>query len=113
MILTFSLEAAFCDVPCIMPFAYDTSGETYGSLYNFPFGNLGMRTAEKPDTTIETEIERILNLSENDYEEEVRKNREYAEAYSMDSSMERFLKIAENAEASKISYPLFYYLKGE
>jgi len=103
------VETALCGVPGVMPFAYDMSGDSYGSLYNYPFGNLGMRTAKTPETTIEDEVERIINLPKERYEEEVKMNYEYALAYSMDNSMNNFLKIVSNSSVSRISYRLFFY----
>jgi glycosyltransferase involved in cell wall biosynthesis len=103
------VEAALCGVPGIMAFAFDTSGATYGSLYDFPFGNLGLRTGEAPGTTVEAEIERIIKLEKHDYEEEIKRNREYAQAYSMDVSMDKFLGLISKASVVKISYSLFYY----
>lgn len=103
------VEAAFCGVPGVLAFAEDISGDTYGSLYNFPFGNLGVRTDIPPGTTVEAEVERIFKLQSQEYEEEIRKTIEYAQGYSMDNSMDKFLGFVEKASAPKISYGLFYY----
>jgi hypothetical protein len=103
------IEAAMCGVPGVMSFACDTSGTTYGSLYQFPFGNLGLRIDDTPGTTVEAEIERIIKLQKHEYEEEIKRNREYAQAYSMDLSMDKFLRIVAEASVPKISYTLFYY----
>ena len=103
------VEAALCGVPGVLSFAYESSGATYGSLYQFPFGNLGIRTDKAPRTTVEAEIKRIIKLPKHEYEEEIKKNREYAQAYSMDVSMNKFLEIVANASISKASFGLYYY----
>ena len=103
------VEAALCGVPGVLSFAYDISGTTYGSLYHFPFGNLGMRTNENPEKTVEAEIERIIKLRNHEYEVEITKNREYAQGYLIDSSMNKFLQFVNNASISKTSHGLYYY----
>lgn len=103
------VEAALCGVPGVLSFAFDRTGASYGSLYHYPFGNLGLRTDKAPGTTVEAEIERIFKLRNHEYEEEIKKNREYAQAYTMDISMNKFLEIVANASISKTSFELYYY----
>jgi glycosyltransferase involved in cell wall biosynthesis len=103
------IEAALCGVPTVVALAHDISGVTYGSLYNFRFGNCGELMEVAPHTTVEQEIERILRLRENEYEEEIQRTREYAKAYTMDDSMERFLEIVAKASPSRGSNLLFYW----
>ena len=102
-------EAALCGVPGVVALAHDMSGATYGSLHHFPFGNLGNRMDNAPGTTVEAEIERIIKLQKHEYEEETRKNRECAQAYAMDISMDKFLGFVAKATVTKTSYELFYY----
>lgn len=106
---TSAIEAALCGVPVVVALAYDSSGVTYGSLYNFRLGNSGEGMETAPETTVEDEIERILKLRQNEYEDEVQRTREYAKAYSIDGSMDRFLEIVAKASAPKASYMLFYW----
>lgn len=103
------IEAALCGVPGVMALAHDTSGSTYGSLYHFPIGNLGIRTDTPASTSLEVEIERVLTLSKHEYEIEIKKNRKYAENYLIDRSMDRFLKIVSNTSPLKKSRWLLYY----
>jgi glycosyltransferase involved in cell wall biosynthesis len=103
------IEAALCGVPGVVALAYETSGLTYGPLYRFTFGNVGERMDAAPTTTVEAEIERVLKLSQQEYEEEVQRTREYAKDYEMDGTMERFLEIAGRASAPRASYALFYW----
>lgn len=103
------IEAALCGVPGVVALAHDKSGVTYGPLYRFSFGNCGELMDEPPGTTVESEIERVLNFNEHEYKREVQKTFEYVKAYSLDSSMDRFLKLVANASAPKLSYSLFYW----
>jgi glycosyltransferase involved in cell wall biosynthesis len=103
------VEAALCGVPGVVALACDRSGITYGPLYRFPFGNIGHRMDHTPGTTVEAEIERIFKLQKHEYEEEIRRNREYAQAYGMDLSMDKFLGFVDEASAPMKSYSLFYY----
>jgi glycosyltransferase involved in cell wall biosynthesis len=102
------IEAALCGVPGVVALAYDTTGVTYGPLYHLHFGNVGELMDTAPSTTVEAEIERVLKLRERAYEAEIQRTREYAKAYGMDASMDKFLDIAAEASAPKASYPLFY-----
>lgn len=103
------VEAALCGVPGVVALAHDTSGVTYGPLYQFRFGNVGELMDTAPGTTVEAEIERLLQLSAQEYESEVLRTREYAKAYAIDPSMDRFLEIVAKASAPKASYTLFYW----
>jgi glycosyltransferase involved in cell wall biosynthesis len=103
------VEAALCGVPGVVALAHETSGVTYGCLHQFRFGNVGERMATTPATTIEAEIERILTLGKNEYEEEMHKTREYAKAYDMDSSMNRFMEITTKTPVSKTSSAALFY----
>jgi glycosyltransferase involved in cell wall biosynthesis len=102
------IEAAMCGVPGVVALAHDTSGATYGPLYRFRFGNVGELMDVAPGTTVEAEIERILKLGGQEYQQEIQKTQEYAKAYTMDGSMEKFLGIVARASAPKVSYVLFY-----
>ena len=104
---TAMVEAALCGVPGVVALAHETSGATYGPLYRFTFGNVGERMEHAPESTVEVEIERLLNLSAQGYADEVRTTRNYAEQYEMDSTMERFLNLVENAGSPKICSGLF------
>jgi glycosyltransferase involved in cell wall biosynthesis len=103
------IEAALCGVPGVVALAHETNGLTYGPLYRFRFGNCGELMDAAPSTTVEAEIERVLGLREQEYEEEMQRTREYAKAYAMDGSMDRFLEIVAKASAPKASYVLFYW----
>ena len=103
------IEAALCGVPGPVALAYDETGLTYGLLYRYTFGNAGELMDAPPNTTIEIEIERLLNLSNEGYEDEVKRTREYARRYEMDQTMERFLEIVAKATAPKASRALFYW----
>jgi hypothetical protein len=103
------IEAALCGVPGVVALAHDTSGVTYGPLYKLRFGNVGELMDEPPKSNVESEIERLLTLREYEYEEEIKITREYAKAYDIDSSMQKFLEIAANAGEAKVSYALFYW----
>jgi glycosyltransferase involved in cell wall biosynthesis len=105
------VEAALCGVPGVVAMAYDTTGVTYGPLYRFRFGNVGELMDEAPGTTVEAEIERLLQLRDEEYIEEVQRTQEYAKAYAMDPSMDKFLGIVDKATKPKASHLLFnwYY----
>ena len=103
------IEAALCGVPGVVALAHDTTGVTYGPLYQLPFGNCGEHTDETPSTTVEAEIERVLGLSKQGYEQEVEKTQQYARRYDMDVSMERFLDIVATARPPRVSSKLFYW----
>jgi glycosyltransferase involved in cell wall biosynthesis len=102
------IEAALCSVPGVVGLAYDITGVTYGPLYRFTFGNCGSLMETPPATTVEAEIERVLRFSRQEYEAEMQKTHEYAQRYEMDSTMEQFLKIVENASMPRASRGLFY-----
>jgi glycosyltransferase involved in cell wall biosynthesis len=102
------IEAALCRVPGVVALAYDTTGVTYGPLYQFTFGNCGSLMATPPATTVQAEIERILRYSQQEYEAEMQRTRDYAQRYEMDSTMEQFLKIVKNASMPRASRGLFY-----
>lgn len=103
------IEAALCGVPGVVALAHDTSGVTYGPLYNFPFGNCGERTDNEPDKLVENEIERILKLTDDEYTKEIDKTREYAKQYNMENSMNKFINIVNDQPAAKINRFLFYW----
>jgi hypothetical protein len=103
------IEAAYCGVPGIMTLAFDTSGYTYGPLFKYPFGNLGLRTTRLPDTSVEREIERIINLSKHEYLNESEACQGYAQKYSLDISMQKFMGILENASAPRTSKRQYCY----
>jgi glycosyltransferase involved in cell wall biosynthesis len=103
------IEAALCGVPGVVALAHDTSGVTYGPLYRFRFGNVGELMDEAPKRTVEAEIERVLGLREQEYEEEIQRTWDYANAYALEPSMERFLGIVAKASTPKASYVLFYW----
>ncbi len=108
------VEAALCGVPGVMSLAFDMTGVTYGALYEYPFGNLGLRKKDPPRKTIEAEIKRLLDLGNSEYREEVRKNQAYARAYSMETQMRNFLAVSEKSERSRRGFSGFclYYLAG-
>ncbi len=105
------IEAALCGVPGVMALAYERSECTYGPLYKFTFGNVGERMDAAPHTTVSAEIERILRLSPQEYEDEVQKNLQYARRYDMDATMQMFLEIVEKASPPRSSKTLLamYY----
>lgn len=103
------IEAALCGVPSIVALAHDSSGVTYGPLYNFPFGNCGELTDTEPNKSVENEIERLLQLTNEEYERESIKTREYAKYYNMENSMNRFLNIVNTKSATKTKRTLFYW----
>jgi len=103
------IEAALCGVPGPVALAYEEDGLSYGPLYRLTFGNAGELSEAPPNTTIETEIERLLKLPKQAYEEEVKRTRDYARRYEMDETMERFLEIVGKATAPKASSYLFYW----
>ncbi len=102
------VEAALCGVPGVVALAHETSGATYGPLYRFTFGNVGERMEHAPESTVEVEIGRLLNLSAQGYADEVETTRKYAEQYQMDSTMERFLELVDKAVPPKICPGLFF-----
>jgi glycosyltransferase involved in cell wall biosynthesis len=108
---TASIEAALCGVPIVMALAHDTTGITYGPLYRFTFGNVGERMDNEPTSTVEAELERILEFSPAEYEEEVHKTRDYARRYEMDATMERFLALVNNASPPRVSKGLYYWYR--
>jgi glycosyltransferase involved in cell wall biosynthesis len=103
------IEAALCGVPSVVALAHDMSSITYGPLYRFRFGNCGELMDRSPDTRVEVEIERILRLRDNEYEAESKRTREYARAYTMDGSMDRFLRIVADASTPKTSHMLLHW----
>jgi len=105
------IEAAFCRVPGVVALAHDTTGMTYGPLYNFPPGNCGDLMDSPPARSVENEIERILKMSPVEYEIEMSRVQSYAGCYGIDHQMTAFLKIAEQAKAAKKDLLLFlgYY----
>ena len=106
---TSMIEAALCGVPGVVALAHETSGVTYGPLYRLRLGNCGELMDAPPETTVEAEIERILTLREPEYEDEIQRTREYAKAYAMGPSMDRFLEIVVKALPPKASHVLFYW----
>jgi hypothetical protein len=104
------IEASLCGVPGVVALAYEATGVTYGPLYLLEFGNSGeLKDSTPPGTTVEAEIERLLNLRKREYEEEIHRTREYAKAYTMDSPMDNFVSIASKASVPNASGMLFYW----
>ena len=106
---TSAIEAAMCGVPSVVALAYDTKGVTHGCLYEYRFGNCGVIMENAPMKTVESEIERILGLPAVSYEQEMLRTRDYAGAYSLDPTMERFLEIARKAPAPRTIHLFFYW----
>ncbi|MGO9417145.1 MAG: glycosyltransferase family 4 protein [Syntrophobacteraceae bacterium] len=102
------IEAALCGVPGVVALAYETKGLTYGPLYRFRFGNCGGLMEKPPGTNMEAEIERILTLGGDEYDQEVQRTQEYAGRYAIDDSMNNFLEIVANSSRCSPSPVLFY-----
>ena len=81
------IEAALCGVPGIVALAYDTTGVSYGLLYNLPFGNVGELSDQAPASSVEEQIESILQCSEADYASVVTRSIAYAKQYDLNRSM--------------------------
>lgn len=106
---TSAIEAAMCGVPSIVALAYDKTGVTHGCLYEYRFGNCGVTMENAPVKTVESEIERILELSASSYIQEMLRTRENAKSYDLDQTMGRFLEIARKASAPRTIHSLFYW----
>jgi glycosyltransferase involved in cell wall biosynthesis len=91
------VEASLFGVPNVLALAFDREGVTYGPLYRVPHGSVGDMRDGTPPSKVVDEIERILTLSAGDYAAECERVRQYAEPYSSDVSMQRFVEIVENA----------------
>lgn len=103
------IEAALCGVPSIVALAYDAEGLTYGPLYRFSFGNCGSLMETVPSSTVEAEIERILSMTDQQYDAECLTTRKYALRYEMDGTMEEFMNIVEGASPPKSAKGLCYW----
>ena len=105
------IEASFCKVPGVVAMAYDTKGATYGPLYKFPLGNSGEFMEFPASSTVESEIERIMKMSSDEYAQEMNLVQAYAEHYGIDNQMEAFMGIVRQAQVAKKDLPLIlsYY----
>jgi hypothetical protein len=106
------VEAAFCKVPAIVALAHDGTGFTYGSIYMHPEGSCGDFMDTPPNSTIRTEIKRLLDMSAQDYEIEADRGYSHVRCFELEAQMRRFVELANQATPVKRATLLFlsYYV---
>lgn len=97
------IEASLCRVPGVVAMGHDATGVTYGPVYKFPVGNVGEFMALPPSSTVEAELVRLLTMSPGEYDREMESVYQYANQYSPDVQMERFLDICRKASPVRSS----------
>lgn len=100
---TSMLEAAFCRVPCVPAVARETEPLTYGCIWDFPLGCVGEQLAHRPTTTVESLIERVLQMSESEYSEEMTRTWESVQPYELQNVCSRFVTLIEKAKPATLS----------
>ena len=103
------LEASFGSVPNVLALAYDTAGNTYGPIYEVPFGGIGQTIdGRPPDRKVENEIRRILGLTREDYGVEAARVSRSVERYDLRDRMADFECFVANARPPKRSTLLYF-----
>lgn len=101
------LEAAMFKVPNVYALAYDHVGVTCGPVYRIPPGSIGPGLAAPPKLKVSDEIERILRLNSEDYQKEGNLNYEHVQSHQIEASMNQFLRLVQDAPATKGSKALY------
>ena len=78
---TAMLEASAAGVPGVVAIAHDTLGQTHGPIHRFSYGNVGEIEQAKPLVSVAGELDRLLNMSPHEYENESRAVQAAAEHY--------------------------------
>ncbi len=108
------IDAAFCGVPGVVAVAHSKTEETYGYLYDLPFGTFGEVLEGRATRTTTELLERLLLLSEAEYQAEMGKTRRYVQPFALEEVYQHLLRCFEKAQPCKASYWRFaaYNLHG-
>lgn len=108
------IEAAFCRVPSVVGILGSKTEETYGYLYDLPFGTFGEELAGRSTRTTTDLLERLLLLSEAEYHAEMEKTRRYVQPFVLEDVYQHLLRCFERATPCRASYWRFaaYNLHG-
>lgn len=108
------IDAAFCHVPGVVAVAHSKTEETYGYLYDLPFGTFGEELSGRATQPTTDLLERLLLLSDLEYQAEMEKTRCYVQPFALDEVYHQLLRCFEKAEPCKASYWRFaaYNLHG-
>lgn len=108
------IEAAFCHVPGVPGISHSKTEETYGYVYDLPFGTFGEELSGRATQPTTDLLERLLLLPEAEYLAEMEKTRRYVQPFALDEVYQQLLRCFEKAEPCKASYWRFaaYNLHG-
>lgn len=108
------IEAAFCRVPSVVGILGSKTEETYGYLYELPFGTFGEELEGRSTRTTTELLERLLLLSEAEYQAEMDKTRRYVQPFALEEVYQQLLGCFKKAQPCKASYWRFaaYNLHG-
>lgn len=108
------IEAAFCRVPCVVGVLGSKTEETYGYVYDLPFGTFGEELSGRATQPTTDLLERLLLLSDLEYQAEMEKTRCYVQPFALDEVYQQLLRCFEKAQPCKASYWRFaaYNLHG-
>jgi len=107
------IEAAGRGIPSIVAVESIDKPYTYGFFYKLPYYNLGELLETKPSLSIIELLFDLFNMSDDEYLEEGKKNKEYVKNYSIEKLMPEFEKIVINSSDNsdtKIIMFIKYYL---
>ncbi len=93
------IEAAQLGVPNLVAVPYDTTGVTYGPIYDFPTECIDQQTTlmQVPRKVVLDELTALLELSPEAYQAECRRVFDHARFWSLETRMKEFMRIVEAA----------------
>jgi glycosyltransferase involved in cell wall biosynthesis len=94
-------EAGYCRVPSVVGVLANKSEATYGYLYELPYGVCGEQMPVSPTQSTTELLERLLTLSEDDYEIESERTWHYVQRYDISVVYRHLLTCFEGAQQCK------------
>jgi hypothetical protein len=108
---TSMIEAAQNGVPSLGAVPFDSSGLSYGPIYNIPTESVSQQRilTTAPSRRMIDDIKRILDMSNDDYQAECKRTYNYSAFWSLDNRMHEFVEIVKNAPYFK-TQPLYHQI---
>ena len=87
------IEAAICRVPSVAAIAYEPEPLSHGYFHQMLGYNFGENLHERPRKDVYDLITQLFEMSEEEYENEMKRTYEAAQKYSIGPLMDKFIEI--------------------
>ena len=102
------LEAGFGRVPAIVALDHSQTEQTYGYLYDLPLGACGELLENPPAYTITERLEKLFNLSDDQYRLEMDKTWQYVQPFEQHQVYQQLLQLFAQARPYRGGYWKFF-----